>query len=103
LGYLTNKKKPTYNKIDLIRQELKMDKLMTRPKQNLRPRFFYKHYLPHLVLLLVSAVLIFNKLNIPQAIVFDETYHIPSAQKYLNGVFFSGESPSAWQALDRFW
>jgi len=46
-----------------------------------------------LVLWLVSIFLIFPNLGNPRAIVFDETYLIPNAQSYINGVFFQDSHP----------
>ena len=45
------------------------------------------------VLLGISASLILPNLGSPRAIVFDETYFIPTTQKYLNGVFFLEPHP----------
>ncbi|MBI5035539.1 MAG: phospholipid carrier-dependent glycosyltransferase [Chloroflexi bacterium] len=42
---------------------------------------------------LLSVFLIFPNLGSPRAIVFDETYFIPTTQKYLNGVFFLEPHP----------
>lgn len=55
------------------------------------------HYL--YVLWILTAGLIFFKLGYPQALIFDETYFIPSAQKYLNGVFFQENHPPLGKLL----
>lgn len=52
-----------------------------------------------LVLLAVSASLILPNLSYPQAIIFDETYFIPTAQRYLNGVFFQEPHPPLGKML----
>src|SRR5512140_2463208 len=46
-----------------------------------------------LILFLLSTLLIFQNLGSPRAIIFDETYFIPTTQKYLNGVFFLEPHP----------
>jgi len=51
------------------------------------------------LLFTLSAFVAFYRLGTPQAIVFDETYHIPSAQKYLNGVFFQENHPPLGKLL----
>lgn len=51
------------------------------------------------LLFILSAFVVFYRLGTPQAIVFDETYHIPSAQKYLNGVFFQENHPPLGKLL----
>ncbi|MCC6261740.1 MAG: phospholipid carrier-dependent glycosyltransferase [Anaerolineales bacterium] len=55
-----------------------------------------------LFIFLLTVTLIFYRLDEPQAIVFDETYHIPSAQKYLNGVFFQEYHPPLGKLLIAF-
>jgi len=55
-----------------------------------------------ITIFLLSLILIFYRLNEPQNIVFDETYHIPSAQKYLNGVFFQENHPPLGKLLIAF-
>jgi dolichyl-phosphate-mannose--protein O-mannosyl transferase len=42
---------------------------------------------------ILSATLIFPHLDYPRAIVFDETYFIPTTQKYLHGIFFLEPHP----------
>ena len=46
-----------------------------------------------LVLFAVSSAAILPNLGYPRAIIFDETYYITQAQKYLNDVFFLGTHP----------
>jgi len=41
----------------------------------------------------ITAVLLFPQLGYPRAIVFDETYMIPRAQRYMQGVFFQESHP----------
>jgi dolichyl-phosphate-mannose--protein O-mannosyl transferase len=48
---------------------------------------------------LLGVFLIFPSLGAPQAIVFDETFMIPRAQAYLNGVYFDESHPP----LGRLW
>ncbi len=45
------------------------------------------------LLMFISAFLILPNLGYPRAIIFDETYFIPTSQKYLNGVFFLEPHP----------
>lgn len=40
-----------------------------------------------------GLLLIFPDRGYPRAVVFDETYYIPMAQKYLNGIFYQEEHP----------
>ena len=54
---------------------------------------------PLYVLWILTIGLIFFKLGTPQAIIFDETYFIPAAQKYLNGVFFLEPHPPLGKLL----
>src|SRR3989337_2489893 len=54
---------------------------------------------PLYLLWILTTGLIFFKLGYPQAIIFDETYFIPSAQKYLNGVFFQENHPPLGKLL----
>jgi len=51
------------------------------------------------VLWILTTGLIFYRLNVPQTTVFDETYFIPAAQKYLNGVFFLENHPPLGKLL----
>ena len=60
-----------------------------------KPAYF--HYL--YVLWILTTGLIFYRLGSPQALIFDETYFIPSAQKYLNGVFFLENHPPLGKLL----
>jgi dolichyl-phosphate-mannose-protein mannosyltransferase len=46
-----------------------------------------------LILWGVTAWLLFHNLGYPRAIVFDETYMIPRAQRYLKGMFFQESHP----------
>lgn len=62
----------------------------------------YKRFQPLgmvILLLILSTSIVFYRLDVPQAIIFDETYHIPSAQKYLNGVFFQEYHPPLGKLL----
>lgn len=52
-----------------------------------------------LVLFALSALTILPNLGYPRAIVFDETYYITHAQKYLNGVFFLQTHPPLGKLL----
>lgn len=52
-----------------------------------------------LVLLAISSALIWPNLSYPQEIIFDETYFIPAAQRYLNGVFFQEPHPPLGKLL----
>lgn len=53
-----------------------------------------KHTLIQLLALVVLGGAVFlYKLGYPADIVFDESYHIPAAQKYLHGVLFSENHP----------
>jgi len=56
-------------------------------------------FLLGLLVFILSIILIAYHLSVPQAVVFDETYHIPSAQKYLNGVFFQENHPPLGKLL----
>jgi dolichyl-phosphate-mannose-protein mannosyltransferase len=60
-----------------------------------RPSIFHPMY----VLWVLTTGLIFFRLSTPQQIIFDETYFIPSAQKYLNGVFFLENHPPLGKLL----
>lgn len=59
------------------------------------------------ILLGISASLILPNLGSPRAVVFDETYFIPTTQKYLNGVFFLEPHPPLAKLLialgERLW
>src|SRR5919108_5624881 len=46
-----------------------------------------------LILWFLSVLVIFPNLGSPRAIIFDETYFIPTTQKYLNNVFFLEPHP----------
>jgi len=52
-----------------------------------------RHIIGCVILLGISASLILPNLGSPRAIIFDETYFIPTTQKYLNGVFFLEPHP----------
>src|SRR5581483_10764703 len=41
----------------------------------------------------ITALLLFPRLGYPRAIVFDETYMIPRAQRYMQGIFFQESHP----------
>ncbi len=51
------------------------------------------------LLLALASALVLTDLSRPQAIVFDETYFIPAAQRYLNGVFFLENHPPLGKLL----
>lgn len=51
------------------------------------------------ILFFVSSQIIFTGLGTPRAIIFDETYFIPTAQKYLNRVFFLEPHPPLGKLL----
>ncbi|AIE72763.1 MULTISPECIES: phospholipid carrier-dependent glycosyltransferase [unclassified Synechocystis] len=46
-----------------------------------------------ITILIISYYTYFHKYNNPQAVFWDENYHIPAAQKYLNHTFFMYEHP----------
>jgi dolichyl-phosphate-mannose--protein O-mannosyl transferase len=46
-----------------------------------------------IVILAISYFTYFHNYNYPQAVFWDENYHIPAAQKYLNKTFFMYEHP----------
>ncbi len=52
-----------------------------------------------LTLLALAFFLFFYRLDYPAQLIFDETYHIPSAQKYLNGIFFEENHPPLGKML----
>ncbi len=52
-----------------------------------------------LILFGVSSALILPNLGYPRAIIFDETYYITHAQKYLNGIFFLESHPPLGKLL----
>jgi dolichyl-phosphate-mannose--protein O-mannosyl transferase len=54
------------------------------------------------ILMFISALLILPNLGYPRAIIFDETYFIPTSQKYLNGVFFLEPHPPLAKLLIAF-
>lgn len=59
-----------------------------------------------LVLFAVSSFAVLPNLGYPRAIVFDETYFIPAAQKYLTGTFFLEPHPPLGKlliALGQYW
>ena len=51
------------------------------------------------ILVGLSTYLFFFRLDYPENLIFDETYHIPSAQKYLSGVFFQENHPPLGKLL----
>ena len=59
--------------------------------------FNTKHWQRHLIfvmfLLLVNILLLFPNIGYPREVVFDETYLIPRAQAYINGIFFQESHP----------
>ncbi|MBE9175787.1 phospholipid carrier-dependent glycosyltransferase [Synechocystis salina LEGE 06155] len=46
-----------------------------------------------IAILIISYFTYFHNYNYPQAVFWDENYHIPAAQKYLNQTFFMYEHP----------
>jgi dolichyl-phosphate-mannose--protein O-mannosyl transferase len=59
-----------------------------------------------LLLIFISCLLILPNLGYPRAIVFDETYFVPTTQKYLNHVFFLEPHPPLAKlliALGEYW
>lgn len=52
-----------------------------------------------LALIVLGGVIFLYRLGYPAKIIFDETYHIPAAQKYLNGVFFQENHPPLGKML----
>ncbi len=59
-----------------------------------------------LVLFAISSFTMLPNLGYPRAIVFDETYFIPAAQKYLTGTFFLEPHPPLGKlliALGQYW
>ncbi len=63
-------------------------------------RFFpTEHQLPLLFVILLSLLTFVQGFWTPQALFWDENYHIASAQKYLNGVFFMEPHPPLGKML----
>ncbi len=63
-------------------------------------RFLKKeHRLPLVFLLVLSYATVVHGFTSPQALFWDENYHIASAQKYLNGVFFMEPHPPLGKML----
>lgn len=60
---------------------------------------FFRRTLGSFVVFAVSALLILPNLGFPRGIVFDESYYITHAQKYLNGVFFLQTHPPLGKLL----
>lgn len=60
---------------------------------------FVRRLVACLLLFALSAYLILPNLGYPRAIIFDETYYITHAQKYLNGVFFLQTHPPLGKLL----
>ena len=58
-----------------------------------------EHWLPLAFLVVLSYVTIVTGFSRPQALFWDENYHIASAQKYLNGVFFMEPHPPLGKLL----
>ncbi len=52
-----------------------------------------------LVLFILTTTLVFYNLKTPNHNVFDETYYIPSAQRYINGAFFLQSHPPLGKLL----
>ncbi|OGD72310.1 hypothetical protein A3D09_01880 [Candidatus Collierbacteria bacterium RIFCSPHIGHO2_02_FULL_49_10] len=52
-----------------------------------------------LALCVLGFVIFLYQLGYPAQLIFDETYHIPAAQKYLNGVFFQENHPPLGKLL----
>jgi dolichyl-phosphate-mannose-protein mannosyltransferase len=51
------------------------------------------------ILWIISASLLLTNLGYPRAIVFDETYYIPTVQRYIAGTFFQQEQPPLGKLL----
>ncbi len=63
-------------------------------------RFLHReHWLPLAFLTVLSFVTFVQGFSNPQALFWDENYHIASAQKYLNGVFFMEPHPPLGKLL----
>lgn len=58
-----------------------------------------EHWLPLAFLTVLSFVTFVQGFSNPQALFWDENYHIASAQKYLNGVFFMEPHPPLGKLL----
>ena len=58
-----------------------------------------EHWLPLAFLAVLSYATIVSGFSRPQALFWDENYHIASAQKYLNGVFFMEPHPPLGKLL----
>lgn len=58
-----------------------------------------EHWVPLAFLLVLSYATIVSGFSRPQALFWDENYHIASAQKYLNGVFFMEPHPPLGKLL----
>lgn len=52
-----------------------------------------------LALTVLGSVIFLYQLGYPPQLIFDETYHIPAAQKYLNSVFFQENHPPLGKLL----
>lgn len=64
------------------------------------PRFLSReHWLPLAFVAAISFVTFVHGFPNPQALFWDENYHIASAQKYLNGVFFMEPHPPLGKML----
>ncbi len=71
----------------------------TRDMQPLERFLSREHWLPLAFLLVLSYVTIIHGFSNPTALFWDENYHIASAQKYLNGVFFMEPHPPLGKLL----
>lgn len=60
---------------------------------------FQRRLISILALWSISALLLFPTLPYPREIVFDESYMIPRAQKYINGIFFQESHPPLGRLL----
>ncbi len=60
---------------------------------------FQRRLISILALWSVSALLLFPTLGYPRQTVFDESYMIPRAQKYINGIFFQESHPPLGRLL----
>ncbi len=81
---------------------LQIPRIMTTPAAQVASWFanaLTRRVVACLLLFGVSAGLILPNLGYPRAIVFDETYYITHAQKYLNGVFFLQTHPPLGKLL----
>ncbi len=67
--------------------------------RDLQERLPHPNTLGLLFILVLSYFTIFHNYSIPQHFFWDENYHIASAQKYLNGIFFMEPHPPLGKML----